>query len=87
MAKNFILVSQQMKNIWLNAERGKFLLTPMSEKKCGPVFSNLKQLGSRISGGDYLGKAEEDTSTSVSLQFMRKRCEKINHSHSIHLYN
>lgn len=72
---------------WLNAERGKFLLTPMSEKKCGPVFSNLKQLGSRISGRDYLGKAEEETSTSVSLQFMRKRCEKINHSHSIHLYN
>ena len=88
MAKNFILVSQQMKNIWLNAERGKFLLTLfLSEKKCGPVFSNLKQLGSRISGRDYLGKAEEETSTSVSLQFMRKRCEKINHSHSIHLYN
>lgn len=69
-----------MKNIWLNAERGKFLLTPMSGKKCGPVFSNLKQLGSRISGRDYLGKAEEETSTSVSFQFMRKRCEKINHS-------
>lgn len=80
MAKNFILVSQQMKNIWLNAERGKFLLTPMSGKKCGPVFSNLKQRGSRISGRDYLGKAEEETSTSVSFQFMRKRCEKINHS-------
>lgn len=77
MAKNFILVSQQLKNIWLNAERGKFLLTPMSGKKCGPVFSNLKQLGSRISGRDYLGKAEEETSTSVSFQFMRKRCEKI----------
>lgn len=69
-----------MKNIWLNAERGKFLLTPMSGKKCGPVFSNLKQLGSRISGRDYLGKAEEETSTSVSFQFMRKRCEKINNS-------